>query len=90
MAANGGIIGPVNTISAGKNKVTSKLATGAITTQANTTLVDTLVVAGGGAGGAGTANTGGGGGGGGNPSPSGPSVGGNGGSGVVIIRYKFQ
>ena len=49
------------------------------------------------AGGVGTAGggiagaaTGGGGGGGGNPSPSGPSVGGLGGSGVVIIRYRFQ
>ena len=40
-----------------------------------------------GAGTAGTANTGGGGGGG---NLSGPSVGGNGGSGIVIIRYKFQ
>jgi hypothetical protein len=45
---------------------------------------------GGNVGTAGTANTGGGGGGGGNPSGSGPSVGGNGGSGVVIIRYKYQ
>jgi hypothetical protein len=45
---------------------------------------------GGNVGTAGTANTGGGGGGGGNPSGSGPSVGGTGGSGVVIIRYKYQ
>jgi len=41
----------------------------------------------GGAGTAGTVNTGGGGGGG---NETGPSVGGTGGSGVVIIRYKFQ
>ena len=56
-------------------------------------------VGGGGAGGAspggnvgiaGTVNTGGGGGGGGNPSGHGPSIGGTGGSGIVIIRYKFQ
>ena len=37
----------------------------------------------------GTANTGGGGGGGSNISPS-PDAGGNGGSGIVLIRYKFQ
>ncbi len=40
------------------------------------------------AGAAGTANTGGGGGGGYHPSPG--QAGGNGGSGIVIIRYKFQ
>ena len=35
MAGNGGIIGPVNTISAGKNKITSTTCTGSttITTQ---------------------------------------------------------
>ena len=45
----------------------------------------------GGSGGAdGTANTGGGGGGGYEPGPEARQAGGNGGSGVVIIRYKFQ
>ena len=41
-------------------------------------------------GAAGTANTGGGGGGGGNPSGTGPSAGGAGGTGIVVVRYKFQ
>ena len=43
MAANGGIIGPVNPISAGKNKITSKTASGAgtITTQAGTRIIQT-------------------------------------------------
>ena len=41
-------------------------------------------------GAAGTANTGGGGGGAGGNLPSGSSVGGNGGSGIVVIRYKYQ
>ena len=42
------------------------------------------------AGGNGTTNRGGGGGGGGNPGSAPTAVGGNGGSGIVIIRYKFQ
>ena len=45
---------------------------------------------GGGAGTTGGTNTGGGGGGGGNPGPSGPSLGAAGGSGIVVIRYKYQ
>ena len=50
---NGGIIGPVNTISAGGNNITTFNCTGTITTQSGTTLVHTLVVAGGGGGGSG-------------------------------------
>ena len=49
--ANGGIIGPTNVTSFGKNKVTSKTSSGDITTQPGTRFVDTLVVAGGGGGG---------------------------------------
>ena len=48
---NGGIIGPVNVTSRGKNTVTSKTSTGNLTLQPGTRVVDTLVVAGG-AGGA--------------------------------------
>ena len=50
MAANGGIIGPVNTISVGKSKVTSTTSTGSstFTTQPATRLVNALIVAGGG------------------------------------------
>ena len=53
MAANGGIIGPVNTVSAGKNKITSTTCTGSttLTTQPGTRLINYLVVAGGGGGG---------------------------------------
>ena len=51
--ANGGIIGPVNTISTGGNKVTSTTGTGSttITTQPGTRVIQSLVVAGGGGGG---------------------------------------
>ena len=49
--ANGGIIGPENKTSFGKNKVTSQTSTGDLTTQPGTRFVDTLVVAGGGGGG---------------------------------------
>ena len=57
MAQNGGIIGPVNVTSFGKNTVTTKTAStpSAVTTQPGTRLVKTLIVAGGGAGGAGAA-----------------------------------
>ena len=48
--ANGGIIGPINIISAGKCKVTTKTSSGDITTQPGTKLVDDLIVAGGGSG----------------------------------------
>ena len=50
MAGNGGIIGPVNTISAGKNKITSTTCTGSstFTTQSGTRVINLLVVAGGG------------------------------------------
>ena len=50
---NGGIIGPVNTISAGNNKVTSITCTGSttLTTQPGTRFINHLVVAGGGGGG---------------------------------------
>ena len=49
MAGNGGIIGPVNTISVGKNVVTIATAStpSIATTQPGTTLIDYAVVAGG-------------------------------------------
>ena len=64
MAANGGIIGPVNTISAGRGKITSKTASGAgtITTQAGTRTIQTLILAGGGGGGSASGGSAGGGG----------------------------
>ena len=64
--ANGGIIGPTNTTSFGKNKVTAKTASTPTiaTTQPGTRIINTLVVAGGGAGGN-SADSGGAGGGGG-------------------------
>ena len=51
--ANGGIIGPVNVASFGKNTVTSKTAStpSIVTTQSGTRLVNAIVVAGGGGGG---------------------------------------
>ena len=51
--ANGGIIGPVNITSRGKNTVSTKTSStpSAVTTQPGTRLVDFLVVAGGGGGG---------------------------------------
>ena len=49
--ANGGIIGPVNVTSRGKNKQTVKTSTGDITTQSTTRLVKAVIVAGGGGGG---------------------------------------
>ena len=49
--ANGGIIGPDNKTSFGKNKVTKKTSSGTITTQPGTRLANVLVVAGGGGGG---------------------------------------
>ena len=48
--ANGGVIGPPNNTSFGKNTVTSKTSSGDITTQAGTRLINTVVVAGGGGG----------------------------------------
>ena len=52
MAGNGGIIGPTNTTSFGKNKVTEKTTSGTFTTQPGTRVLDALVIAGGGGGGA--------------------------------------
>ena len=49
---NGGIIGPVNVTSKGKNTITSKTSSGSLTTQPGTRVVQALVVAGGGGGGA--------------------------------------
>ena len=49
--ANGGIIGPDNKTSRGKNKVTKQTSSGTITTQPGTRLANVLVVAGGGGGG---------------------------------------
>ena len=59
--ANGGIIGPTNKTSFGKNKVTAKTSStpSAATVGSDTRLINTLVVAGGGA--AGMDNSGGGG-----------------------------
>jgi len=51
MAGNGGIIGPVNVLSNGKNTITSKTSSGDLTTQPGTRLLNTVVVAGGGGGG---------------------------------------
>ena len=76
MAGNGGIIGPVNVTSRGKNTITSKTSSGDITLQPGTRTVDYLVVAGGGGGG-GTIC-------GGNQRAGGAGAGG--GSGIVIIR----
>ena len=50
MAGNGGIIGPTNTTSFGKNTITSKTSSGPLTTQPGTRIVKTLIVAGGGGG----------------------------------------
>ena len=49
--ANGGIIGPVNVTSRGKNTQTVKTSTGTVTTQPGTRIVRTVVVAGGAGGG---------------------------------------
>ena len=51
--ANGGIIGPINVTSRGKNTITAKTCSGTVTTQPGTRLVRTVVVAGGGGGGSG-------------------------------------
>ena len=60
--ANGGIIGPVNLTSRGKNTQTVKTSsTPSITTQPGTRLVNTLIVAGGGGAGGGASRAGGGG-----------------------------
>ena len=44
--ANGGIIGPTNVTSRGKNTVTTKTSSGDITTQPGTKLIEYVVVAG--------------------------------------------
>ena len=64
MAGNGGVIGPVNVTSKGKNTITSKTssAPSAVTTQPGTRLIKALIVAGGSGGGAGIGGAGGGGG----------------------------
>jgi len=49
--ANGGIIGPVNVTSRGKNTQTAKTSSGNVCTQPGTRLAQVLVVAGGGGGG---------------------------------------
>jgi hypothetical protein len=49
--ANGGIIGPVNVTSRGKNTVTSKTSSGCVSLQSGTRVIKTAIVAGGGAGG---------------------------------------
>ena len=49
--ANGGIIGPTNVTSFGKNKVTVKTSSGSVSLQSGTRVVKSLIVAGGGGGG---------------------------------------
>ena len=49
--ANGGIIGPNNKTSFGKNKITSKTSSGNLCTSASTRIVEVNVIAGGGGGG---------------------------------------
>ena len=62
MAGNGGIIGPINVTSRGKNTQTVKTAsTPSITTQPGTRLINTLIVAGGAGAGGGASRSGGGG-----------------------------
>ena len=51
--ANGGIIGPTNTTSFGKNTIHNKTSSGCFTTQPGTRLANVVVVAGGGGGGSG-------------------------------------
>ena len=97
-SSNGGVIGKTNKTSFGLNKTSTKSAStpSAVTTQPGTNLIKVLIGAGGrvvccnvgGVGCAGTVNTGGGGGGPNNgPYPVSSA---SGGSGIVIIRYKFQ
>ena len=57
--ANGGIIGPENKTSFGKNTITSKTSSGCISLQPGTRLVDAAVVAGGGGGSSGGGGAGG-------------------------------
>ena len=49
--ANGGIIGPVNITSRGKNTLTTKTSSGDVTTQPGTRVVKAVIVAGGAGGG---------------------------------------
>ena len=70
--ASGGLIGKSNKTSGGGNAVTRFNASGTFTAQKNTTVVDVLTVAGGGAGGRGNVGGGGGGAGGGGRGGSGP------------------
>ncbi len=83
MAGNGGIIGPTNVTSRGKNKVTSTTSTGSstLTTQPGTRLARVLVIGGGGSGGV---NQGGAGGAGGFVEVCSVSVSGNTGYPVVV------
>ena len=78
MAQNGGIIGPTNVTSFGKNKVTSKTSSGDITLQSGTRVIDYLVVAGGGGA---SSDFGGGGGAGENATSTGGTGGGGNGAG---------
>ena len=48
--ANGGIIGPTNKTSFGRNKITKKTSTGCISLRSGTNFIDAAVVAGGGSG----------------------------------------
>ena len=59
--ANGGIIGPPNLTSFGKNTITTKTSSGSLTTQPGTRVAQTLIVAGGAGGGGGSGGGGGGG-----------------------------
>jgi type IV secretion system protein TrbL len=57
--ANGGIIGPTNVTSFGKNTITSKTSSGCISLQPGTKIIDAAVVAGGGGGSSGGGGAGG-------------------------------
>ena len=57
--ANGGIIGPTNKTSFGKNTITKKTSTGCISLQPGTKIIDAAVVAGGGGGSSGGGGAGG-------------------------------
>ena len=65
MAGNGGIIGPINVTSRGKNTITSKTSSGCFTTQPGSKFIRVAVVGGGAGGNTGNVSNGGGGGGGG-------------------------
>ena len=56
---NGGIIGPVNVTSKGKDTISTFTSSGTVTTQPGTRVIQTLAIAGGGGGGKGNGGGGG-------------------------------